>query len=194
MRCRRARVASRNSRPSRLKAREASPRRYTNRRRLKITWQSARPSIADCRGRCRAPRRKFCQILFGNAVHLAGVHKHGATAGWTSRERCVTSGRILPACPPTTCSCLVRTLLVLTVGVAAVTVADTRARQGPPTATQRTITAESSQDAQLLVGAWELVNFSRRSTDGRVTAPWGRQPAGRIRVRLRRTRHGASHA
>jgi len=32
----------------------------------------------------------------------------------------------------------------------------------------------------LLVGAWELVNFSKRWTDGRVTDPWGRQPAGRI--------------
>ena len=78
---------------------------------------------------------------------------------------------------PSTSSSLVRTVLVLAVSVAAAPETETRARQGRP---QPPLRAEPSQDARLLVGTWELASFSRRATDGRVTDPWGSQPAGRI--------------
>jgi hypothetical protein len=47
----------------------------------------------------------------------------------------------------------------------------------PPTASR---TAPISQEARGLVGTWELTDFTRRATDGRVTRPWGSHPAGQI--------------
>ena len=72
----------------------------------------------------------------------------------------------------------VRTALILTNSLATASAA--AARQAPQIDTRPSIAASSSQDAQLLVGTWELTDFSRRATDGNVTAPWGSQPAGRI--------------
>ena len=80
----------------------------------------------------------------------------------------------------TSCSCPVRTALILTIGLATASATSTAARQGPPVGTRPAVVSGSSRDAQLLVGTWDLVDFSRRATDGGVTAPWGSQPAGRI--------------
>ena len=40
--------------------------------------------------------------------------------------------------------------------------------------------APTLQEARVLVGTWELTDFTRRATDGRVTRPWGNHPAGQI--------------
>ena len=79
----------------------------------------------------------------------------------------------------TSCSYPVRTALILTISLATASWTGHAARQRLPGAAPRSLAAASPQDAQLLVGTWELIDFSR-ALDGRVTAPWGSQAVGRI--------------
>ena len=79
-----------------------------------------------------------------------------------------SAGNRLPAFRPVSICILV---LTVAAGVGAMAQESAKTRSRPAT---------SSQDARGLIGTWELREFSRRTTDGRISAPWGSHPVGQI--------------
>lgn len=110
--------------------------------------------------------RPLCETVF--AVRIMGE----------KYRRARSNHGILSSMPtPTNHSCL--TTLMLALAVVIMSVKGHSMPQSSPSAAS-SILARSQQDASALVGTWELTDFSRRTTDGRITAPYGSHPAGQI--------------
>src|SRR5256885_1040837 len=73
----------------------------------------------------------------------------------------------------TTCLNPIRTIMMLVLSLAAAPLVGCAPLHGPR------VTAPQN-DSSLLIGTWEIVEFSRHEITGEVTTPFGGQAAGRI--------------